>query len=80
VIVRVNPKGTISCLYTEALELHSLGSMSIQRASFVEPDANGHWWADLSLSHGPRLGPFDLRSEALAAERQWLEEALGNVS
>ena len=28
---------------------------------------------DLTLSAGPILGPFDFRSEALAAERVWLE-------
>jgi hypothetical protein len=29
--------------------------------------------ADMSPSSGPLLGPFDFRSEALAAEHSWLE-------
>jgi hypothetical protein len=33
----------------------------------------GWWWADLSRVRGPRLGPFDLRSQALLAEQNWLE-------
>ena len=30
----------------------------IRRASHVEPDEAGRWWADLSPVGGPRLGPF----------------------
>ena len=32
------------------------------------------WWADMIPMNGPVLGPFDTRSEALAAERVWLDE------
>ena len=39
----------------------------------LEPDDAGQWWADLSPVHGPRLGPFGVRSQALDAERLWLE-------
>ena len=49
------------------------GDLAIRRASHVEPDAAGRWWADLAPVGGPRLGPFDRRSEALAAELRWLE-------
>jgi len=34
--------------YTEALDLAALGSLSIRRASHVEPDEQGRWWADLA--------------------------------
>ena len=47
---------------------------SITRASHVEPDAEGRWLADLTPVAGPVLGPFDLRSEALAAEQVGSEE------
>jgi hypothetical protein len=69
----VNRQGHIHCLYGEAIDLSTLGLLSIARASFVEPDAAGHWTADLSLVDGPVLGPFDQRTEALAAEQTWLE-------
>jgi hypothetical protein len=46
----------------------------IVRASTVEPDRDGRWHADLRLLLGPVLGPFDRRSDALAAEVAWLEE------
>lgn len=68
----IAPTGTIACLYDESLPLHTLGTLTIRRASFVEPDDEGRWWADLSPSAGPCLGPFPQRSQALAAEQQWL--------
>ena len=64
--------GLISHLYDEAVDLRRLGDMVITRASHVEPDAAGHWWADLSPVGGPMLGPFELRSTALLGEVAWL--------
>ena len=69
----IRPDGTVHCLYGEELDLHQIGSLAIARGSHVEPDATGQWTADLSPVNGPRLGPFSSRSDALAAERQWLE-------
>ncbi len=65
--------GTLRCLYDEALDLDQLGSLTIRRGSHVEPDEQGRWWADLAPVQGPRLGPFSRRSQALDAEREWLE-------
>src|SRR4051812_21016517 len=70
----VNPQGQGRCVYSEELNLASLGQLTIQRASHVEPDKDGQWWADLTPVDGPRLGPFDLRSRALQAETAWLSE------
>ena len=69
----VEPGGTVRCVYDEGIDLFALGSPVIARASHVEPDQYGRWWADLSPIHGPTLGPFRHRSEALAAEHAWLE-------
>jgi hypothetical protein len=71
--LRVDPGGGVRCLYSECIDLASLGAASIRRASRVEPDGDGQWYADLSPVDGPRLGPFVLRSQALDAERDWLE-------
>ena len=70
----VGVDGTVKCIYDEALELHEMGKLQITRASHVEPDAEGYWWADMEPSGGPALGPFRSRTEALGAERRWLME------
>jgi hypothetical protein len=66
--------GQVRCLYSELIDLETLGSLSIRRASRVEPDGSGQWWAHLNPIGGPRLGPFRRRSEALTAEVAWIEE------
>jgi hypothetical protein len=55
------------------MDLHVLGQVTIARASHVEPDEAGLWWAELFPVSGPKVGPFVHRSEALAAQRDWLE-------
>jgi hypothetical protein len=69
----IDPHGVVRCVYGEAIDLAVLGLMQIRRASQVEPDAVGNWWAELAPIGGPRLGPFKKRSQALTAESQWLE-------
>ncbi len=68
--------GGVRCIYDEALDLGEIGKLQITRASHVEPDVEGYWWADMGPSGGPVLGPFRSRTEALAAEREWLAEHL----
>jgi hypothetical protein len=70
----VEPDGRVLCVYGEEIDLGQLGILAIRRVSHVEPDASGHWTADLSPVGGPVLGPYSSRSEALAAESWWLEE------
>ena len=68
----VGVDGDARCIYDEALDLRELGKLQITRASHVEPDAEGYWWADMGPVDGPVLGPYRSRSEALGAERRWL--------
>jgi hypothetical protein len=68
----IRPGGEVRCVYGEAIDLHALGPPQITRASSVEPDEQGRWWSDLSAVQGPRLGPFQLRTQALDAEQEWL--------
>ena len=65
--------GSLRCIYGEPLDLRTLGRLDIQRASHVEPAADGHWTADLRPVGGPVLGPFAQRNEARSAELAWLE-------
>ena len=70
----IDPSGTLRCVYGELIELSTIGSLEISRASHVEPDEHGCWVADLAPVGGPRLGPFEHRSQALTAEQLWLDE------
>jgi hypothetical protein len=68
----IDSSGVVRCVYGEAIDLRALGPLAIGRASHVEPDAEGQWFSDLSPVGGPQLGPFGLRSAAVAAEAAWL--------
>ena len=74
--LRIDPCGQVQCVYGEAIDLTTLGVVMTQRASHVEPDNSGNWWADLAPVSGPCLGPFRHRSEALQAEAAWLNDSL----
>ena len=69
----IAPGGTVRCVYGEAIDIHAIGTAVIARGSHVEPNHEGHWFADLSPVQGPMLGPFQRRTEALRAEHAWLE-------
>jgi hypothetical protein len=82
-LLAVNDAGELTCVYDDSVaELAAeLGDVRIRRASHVDPvatPAGPRWMADLSPVGGPVLGPFPLRTEALAAELAWLEEHLGS--
>ena len=74
----IRPDGTTQFIYDETLDLSGLGEPDIRRASHVEPAPldKGKWIADLAPVGGPLLGPFDTRSQALAAEDDWLTAQL----
>lgn len=62
------------CVYSEDIDLTTLGKLSIRRGSHVESTPDAQWTADMSPVGGPVLGPFQRCSEAIAAERDWLAE------
>lgn len=69
----IERSGAVRCIYGEEVSLHELGKLTIARGSHVEPTPTGQWTADLSPVNGPVLGPFPQRTEALQAERRWLQ-------
>lgn len=69
----IQTSGQVRCVYDEVIDLSSIGRLTIQRGSHVEPTPDGEWIADLHPVDGPKLGPFRTRSEALAAEVAWLQ-------
>lgn len=80
--IYIGDDGRARFVYDEEVDplaiLEALGSDTpmVCRASHVEPSGRMEWVADMAPVGGPVLGPFDLRSAALAAERAWLEAEL----
>ncbi len=70
----VSAEGSTRCVYDDRFDLKPVGRIAIVRASHIEPTPSGGWLADLSPVGGPKLGPFDKRREALAAEVAWLHK------
>jgi len=68
----IGPNGDARTIYDERFDFACLGDVQIRRASHVEPDESGRWFADLSPVGGPTLGPYGKRSAALEAEVEWL--------
>ena len=69
----VKPDGTVRAIYAEEIDLAVLGRPRSPAPATSSPTLDGRWHADLTPVGGPVLGPFDRRSEALDAERAWLE-------
>ncbi|HCO27044.1 MAG TPA: hypothetical protein DIT97_30050 [Gimesia maris] len=72
--ILISPQGTVHCVYSESIDLATLGRLTISRGSYVEPNVAGQWLVDLSPVDGPQLGPFAQRSAALKSETNWLEQ------
>ena len=52
----VDAEGDVRCVYGEELDLREIGKLQITRASHVEPDRDGYWWADMGPVDGPVFG------------------------
>ena len=88
----VGVDGVSRCIYDEALDLREIGKFQITRASHVEPDRDGFWWADMGPSGGPVLGPYAsdgsteggegvaCSEDAVSASGQWLADAVPDAS
>ena len=69
----IEPNGAVRGIYSDLIPYQAIGTPDIVRASHVEPDKHGMWWADMTPMNGPKLGPFLERSKAIQTEVQWLE-------
>ena len=69
----IESTGLVRCVYEESIDLSRIGKVDIRRASHVEPTSGGQWIADPAPVDGPKLGPFQNRSEAIEAELDWLQ-------
>lgn len=79
-IIHITAEGHLTFVWDDDLATVFDGKLSIKRASHVEPDDRGEWWADLSPVGGPKLGPYILRGTALHDERMWLNNNLARLA
>jgi len=68
--------GNVECLYTEEIDLPSVGTLKISRASKVEFDDYSQGWMVTILKTGETLGPYRSRKAALAEEVAFLEDRM----
>ena len=67
-VLTFNPDGTAQGLYTEAIPLHTLGRLSVQRASTIEFDDASQQWVVRDLVGG-HLFHHPSRQQCLDWER-----------
>ena len=73
--VKIGKEGGITYIYNDSLvALSQQEGARITRVSHVEPCEGG--WGATMIKNGKFLGPYKLRSEALAAEMEYLDKEL----
>ena len=69
-VIRFNEDGAGHCLYTEAIDLSSIGELEVQRASTIEFNAANQSW-EVRRPTGECLFSHRMRSVCLAWELQY---------
>ena len=69
-VLTFNPDGTAEGLYTETIPLHTLGRLSVQRASTIEFDHSTQEWVVRS-PEGAELYQSPSRQQCLDWERDF---------
>lgn len=72
-VLHIDLLGTITCPYTEQIDLTAFGTLHITRASHIEWDAQEQAWT-ITLINGHRLPDmFPSRHSALAFEADYIQ-------
>ena len=71
-ILRFDPKGKVACLYTEAIDLRSLGALEVKRLTDVRFEDSTQQWEVVLLSSGEIVHRDPSREACLAWERETL--------
>jgi hypothetical protein len=69
VLLRISPDGVVRCLHTEALDLRSLGRLSVVRATRIVFDAESQSWQVREAGTGGLLFSDPSRDACTAWER-----------
>jgi hypothetical protein len=71
-ILRFDPTGKVACLYTEAIDLRSLGPLEIRRLTDVRFDDETQQWEVVMAGTGEIVHRDPSREVCLAWERETL--------
>ncbi|MGJ8724590.1 MAG: hypothetical protein ACSHYB_08540 [Roseibacillus sp.] len=71
--LRFSPNGPIRCLYTEKIDLASLGRLSVVRASEITFNRATQRWDTLDARTGQRLFSHESRDECVRWEHENLQ-------
>lgn len=69
-ILRFDPTGKVACLYTEAIDLRSLGTLGIKRLTDVRFDDEAQQWEVVMVATGEIVHCDPSREACLAWERE----------
>ncbi len=69
-ILRFDPTGKVACLYTEAIDLRSLGGLEIKRLTDVRFDETSQQWEVVMATTGETVHRDPSREACLAWERE----------
>lgn len=67
--IRFDPQGGVGCLYTEAIDLRSLGRLHVVRATGIDFDPREQRWEVRDATSGKLLFADPSRATCLAWER-----------
>ena len=76
-VITFTPDGSAACLWTEAIPLAALGTLTIKRASTIEFNAERQQW-EVRLADNPRFVCFahESRDACLAWEVETINDRL----
>ena len=75
-LINVLADGNMECLYTDEIDLSSVGTLKISRASKVVFDNVRQGWMVTMLKTGVTIGPYKSRKVAIAEEVKFLEDRM----
>jgi hypothetical protein len=74
-ILTISDTGDIECLWTEAIPLESLGTLTVKRASSIEFNDASQMW-EVKLATAPDVVAFEYKSRAACIA--WEVETINN--
>jgi hypothetical protein len=73
--IKIEKNGTLRCVYSDEIDLRTIGRLTVTRASTVEFNPDSQQW-NARLTDGTHVGNFESRQDAIKKEIVVLESRL----